>query len=331
MSPVAAFRLILLAAALCGGLLSCAPRRVAVTETRIALGTYVRIQVVVPPREQTRARRALDDVYGEILRLGSDFDYRSVGGGLARFNDGTRLLRREDPLLFSLLQEALAYARETGGRFDPTILPIIRLWGFDTDEPHLPDDESIRRALHRVGYEQVRVEDGTIVKPPGVTLDLSGIAKGKIVDVARLELRKAGYDNFLVDAGGDITVRGTNARGEPWRIAIQDPRHANDYVGVLQKTDVSIITSGDYERYFMEGGKRYSHLFDPATGYPATDLTSVTVIADEAAFGDAVATAVFVMGRDEGYDFLVGRGIEGLLIYRGSDGLERRATPGFWR
>lgn len=318
-----------LACALVTGILcvSCAPRRMPVTETRIALGTYVKVIIVAPPRAHVRARRNIEQLYEKIGRLEGAFDYRS---GLAGFNRSTRLQREDDPILFSLIRDALAYARTTDGYFDPTILPIVRLWGFDTESPRLPDDEDIQRALERVGYSRIRVDEGVIEKPRDLSLDLSGIAKGRIVDLLREEILRAGFNDFLVDAGGDIAVWGMNARGEPWRVAVQNPLRSDAYTGVLQKTNISIVTSGDYERFFIHDDKRYGHLFDPSTGYPADDLTSVTVLTEEAAFGDAVATAVFVMGRDRGYRFLLEREIEGLIIFQTPEGLQTRATPGFW-
>jgi thiamine biosynthesis lipoprotein len=314
----------------CISCVSCAPRRLPVTETRIALGTYVKVNIVTHPRERNRARRTIDELYEEVDRFESAFDYRTEEGGLTRFNRSTRMERADDPILFSLIQDALAYARETDGYFDPTILPIIRLWGFDTENPRLPADEEIRRALDRVGYSRIRVGEGVIEKPPGLSLDLSGIAKGRIVDLLRDELLREGFEDFLLDAGGDISVGGMNARGEPWRVAIQDPVRSDAYAGILQRTNISIVTSGDYERFFIHDDRRYGHLFDPSTGYPADDLTSVTVLTEEAAFGDAVATAVFVMGRERGYRFLREREIEGLLMFQTAEGLETRATPGFW-
>jgi thiamine biosynthesis lipoprotein len=265
-----------------------------------------------------------------VVRFESAFDYRTEEGGLSQFNRSTRLRREDDPILFSLIRDALAYARETDGYFDPTLLPIIRLWGFDTENPRLPPDEEIRRALDRVGYARIRVGEEVIEKPRELSLDLSGIAKGRIVDLLREEILGEGFEDFLVDAGGDIAVGGMNTRGEPWRIAIQDPVQSDAYTGILQRTNISIVTSGDYERFFIHEDRRYGHLFDPSTGYPADDLTSVTVLTEEAAFGDAVATAVFVMGRERGYRFLLEEDIEGLLIFQTPEGLETRATPGFW-
>jgi thiamine biosynthesis lipoprotein len=151
------------------------------------------------------------------------------------------------------------------------------------------------------------------------------------VDLTCDLIREAGFSNFLVDAGGDIYVSGRNLRGSAWRIAIQDPDNRERYSGILEKSDTAIVTSGDYESFFEQDGRRYSHLLNPFTGYPESDIRSVTVVAEETAFADAVATAVFIMGSRKGFSFLEARGIEGLIQYVNTEGLlESESTPRFW-
>jgi thiamine biosynthesis lipoprotein len=171
-----------------------------------------------------------------------------------------------------------------------------------------------------------------MVKPREVKLDLSGIAKGRIVDLIRDYIRSEGYENFLIDAGGDIYVSGRNSQRKLWRIAIQDPVKKTEYRGILEKKDTAIVTSGDYERFFIEDGKRYSHLFNPKTGYPVSNMKSVTILLPETAFADAVATAVFAMGSERGFNFLVEHEIEGYIIFDTEDGdIDSKSTMEFWR
>jgi FAD:protein FMN transferase len=260
------------------------------------------------------------------------FDYRREGGALYRFNRGTTLEKNEDSLLYDLVKKAVEAAELTGGFFDPTILPVIHVWGFDTDSPKRPPDNLIRESLKNVGYKRVEVHEDRIVKPADVSLDLSGIAKGRIVDLASDFLKSGGYRDFLVNAGGDVYVNGRNAEGKKWRIAIQDPVRPDHYSAMVNKTDSAVVTSGDYERFFVEGGKRYCHLFNPFTGYPGSDIRSTTILAGDTMFADAIATAVSVMGSKEGFAFLLRSGIEGYLIYNGDgDGVESKNTPGFWK
>jgi thiamine biosynthesis lipoprotein len=161
-----------------------------------------------------------------------------------------------------------------------------------------------------------------------VRLDLSGIAKGKIVDMARDRLRDAGFSDFLVDAGGDIYVGGRNLNRRKWRVAIQDPVQRDRFSGIVEKSEVAIVTSGDYENFFTRDGKRYTHLLNPFTGYSDSDIRSVTIIAHDTAFADAIATAVFTMGSREGYQFLLEHGVEGYIIY--GEARKSFSTSHFW-
>ncbi len=310
---------------------SCSGKKVTISDTRIALGTYVKISIVTNKKENTRVLKILEQAYNTIAEYEKNFDYRSRRGALEAFNKSVLLKRQDNEILFELLRDALQYAELTDGYFDPTVLPIVRVWGFDTESPHLPTEEEVKSALKRVGYTKVTVDDGRIEKPQNVQLDLSGVAKGKIVDLVRLFLIKNGYNDFLIDAGGDIYVRGFTDQNRKWRIAIQDPLNSNRFSGILEKTDMAIVTSGDYERFFIENNRRYSHLFNPKTGYPFSDCRSVTVLADETAFGDAIATAVFVMGSERGYAFLERMGIEGLIMYMDDKKLKSIFTEAFWK
>jgi len=311
-------------------LASCADKKISISDTRIALGTYVNISIVTEKKDSNRALNILEKAYKKIAGYETNLDYRRKGGALSIFNNATALKRQDDKVLFDLLCDALRYADMTGGYFDPTVLPIVSAWEFDTESPHLPTGQEIQSALKKVGYTNVTVDDGKIEKPLYVQFDLSAIAKGKIVDLVRLFLIENGYDNFLIDAGGDIYVRGLTDQNRKWRIAIQDPVNSDRFSGILEKTDTAIVTSGDYERYFIEDNIRYSHLLNPKTGYPFSDCRSVTVLTDDTSYGDAIATAVFVMGSAKGYAFLESRGIKGLIMYMDDKKLKTISTNEFW-
>ena len=311
--------------------ISCAAKLTTISDTTIALGTYVQLSLVARRGSEQDAKRDLQEVYAIIDDLWARFDYRYEGGALHRFNRSKKIEKSEDELLFSLLESSLEYARFTNGYFDPTLLPVVDLWGFNRGKPRLPSPEEIAAALEHVGHEKVTASDGVIEKPLPVKFDLSGIAKGRIVDLIREHLLTNGYEDFLVNAGGDIYVNGLNEERRKWRVAIQDPLRQNEYSGIIEKTNAAIVTSGDYEQFFVENGVKYSHLFNPKTGYPASEIHSVTVVSDTTAFADAVATAVFSMGESEGYSFLVKHGLEGFFIFSDARGNTRKKhTPGFW-
>ena len=309
---------------------SCTSRLISVNHTEIALGTYVKLIIVTKKGDRYGAQEAIDDVYALMNTFEGDFDYRDDDGELARFNRGTVLLREENSTLFTLLEQSLGFSQLTDGYFDPTVLPLTQVWGFDGGSPGIPKPEDLEEALQRIGYQYVSITDDRIEKPVSVRFDLSGIAKGKIVDLARDYLRSAGFDDFLVDAGGDIYVSGRNLDRMKWRVAIQDPVHRDSYSGIVEKSNAAIVTSGDYENFFIHNGKRYSHLFNPFTGFPDSDVKSVTIVSDETTSGDALATAVFTMGSSEGFQFLLEHGIEGYIIYDSGDDIESLSTPRFW-
>jgi thiamine biosynthesis lipoprotein len=312
--------------------MSCTAKLTTISDTTIALGTYVQLTLVSRKGGEQEAKRDLQEVYAIIDDLWARFDYRYEGGALNRFNMSEKIEKNEDELLFSLLELSLEYAKFTNGYFDPTLLPVVNLWGFNRGTPRLPSPEKISEALGYVGHEKVTVSEGVIEKPLQVKFDLSGVAKGRIVDLIREHLITNGYEDFLVNAGGDIYVNGLNEERKKWRIAIQDPLRQNEYSGILEKTNAAVVTSGDYEQFFFENGVKYSHLFNPKTGYPQSEIHSVTVVSDNTAFADAVATAVFSMGKSEGYSFLEKNGVEGFLIYSDAQGnTQKKHTPGFWK
>ncbi len=266
-----------------------------------------------------------------IYDFDNKLDYRNKNGALWQFNNSNQITKQEDELLFSFLEEALNLAHLTAGYFDPTILPIVQLWGFNSGNPRVPSEYAINENLKYIGYEKVILMKDRILKPETTKFDLSGIAKGKIVDILRDHLRSENYHNFLINAGGDIYVSGTTKDRNKWRIAIQDPVQENQYSGVVEKSDRAVVTSGDYEQFFIEDGVRYSHLFNPKTGYPFSDIKSVTIIADNTSFADAIATAVFCMGSEEGFSFLTRNTIKGFIIYQNADEkILTKSTPGFW-
>ena len=312
-------------------LVSCSTSRTEISKTKIVLGTFVQINIISSKNESEKTETAVENVFIKIEEYEKIYDHRPESGNLNKFNNSTSILKKNANELFSLLTESLHFARLTGGYFDPTVLPIVQIYGFDTDTPSFPGDDKILTVLKTVGYEKVTMYEDRIEKPLYVKFDLGGIAKGKIVDLIRDQLDQSGYSDFLINAGGDIYVRGLNRDKKKWKIAIQDPGKEDSFNAIIEKTDTAIVTSGDYERFFIEDGIRYSHLFNPKTGYPFSDCKSVTILSDNASFADAAATAVFAMGSTTGFAFLSENSIEGYIIYSSENGkIETKSTTGFW-
>ncbi len=260
------------------------------------------------------------------------FDHRYPDSPIGELNrEGRGKPPRE---VLEVLLSARAVAERSGGAFDPTILPLTALWSFDSGG-RLPAEQEIAGARRRVDYSRLVIgPDGEVSLPRDFGLDLGGIAKGAVVDLLGGYLLRQGYEDFLIDAGGDILVCGLKGGTTPWRVAIRHPRNNQAVIGVLTSGEkgklLAIATSGDYERFFEQGGVRYHHILDPRTGYPARGLASVTVIAPSCAAADALATAAFVLGPDEGQRLLEERpDTEGLLITERNGRLEARGTAGF--
>jgi thiamine biosynthesis lipoprotein len=228
--------------------------------------------------------------------------------------------------LARMVDQALRIAEATGGAFDPTWHSVGKLWDFKADPPVLPDDAEIERALAKVDWSRVEVdlEASTVTLPAGTTIGLGGIAKGYGVDRAVAVLREHGVEHALVNAGGDLRTLGRD-RGRPWEIAIRHPRRRGDVMATVPISNLCVVTSGDYERFFELHGVRYHHILDPRTGRPATGCLSATVIGPEASLCDALATALCVLGPERGLA-LVERldAVEALLV--GLDGEVRRSS-----
>jgi thiamine biosynthesis lipoprotein len=208
--------------------------------------------------------------------------------------------------LFQVLERALHFAELSGGAFDPTIGPLVRLWNIGSDPPRLPGEEEIREHLALVDWRGLILdpEAGTaFLTRPGMALDLGAIAKGYAADEAARLAREGGARRGILDLGGNILALGARDReGRPWRIGVQDPLDARGAAaGVLPARDRGVVTSGVYERYFEAGGRRYHHILSTADGRPVDNgLLSVTIVADRSIDADALSTAVFALGYERG-------------------------------
>ncbi len=221
------------------------------------------------------------------------------------------------PLTCKVIHEGLLIWKETDGAFDISLYPLIHLWGFDTKSPTLPSPASIQNALKVTGSAGVVCDPDrhrVMLKKPGMGLDLGGIAKGFAVDRAVALLRSRGIKNFIVNAGGDLYCAGQHL-SRPWRIGIQDPDNPQAIIAALSLSNRAIATSGDYENFFIRDKVRYHHILNPVTGTPARGLRSVSILSKTTMEADALATALFVMGRVKAMQWLkVHPGYAGILV-----------------
>ena len=235
---------------------------------------------------------------------------------------------------FNIAQEA---ARLSDGYFDPTISPIVAAWGFsyksgDSLTPQLID--SLRQL---VDYRNIRIENGKVVKEnPAMTLDFNAIAQGYTSDLIARFLESRGVKNFLVDTGGEIMARGEKPDGKPWIVGIEKPAENMDSERIVQTRialcDKGLVTSGSTRKYVERNGKRYSHCINPKTGYPVEhQLLSVTVMAENSVWADALASICMVMGKERSLPLIQNMdGVEAYYIFvNGQNELETFATEGF--
>jgi FAD:protein FMN transferase len=298
-----------------------------VRRTELRMGTPVTLIAVHPDGDE--ARRWITSAFAEMERLESILSRHREGTPVARLNRSGFLREAPDELL-DVVRAGLALSRRSGGAFDMTVAPLLALHRSrfsDTGKP--PEEDEVARALERVGYERLHVEGATLsFERAGMALTLDGIAKGYVVDRTVACLGRAGAEHVLVEAGGDMAATGTSAPGAPWRVGIQHPERPGEPLGILEVRRGGIATSGDYIHSFTPD-RMHHHILDPRTGWSPREARSVTVTTPSALEADALSTAVFVLGAEEGRALLESLdGVEGLIVTR--DGREVR-TRGFPR
>jgi len=280
--------------------MGCAPKPV--SRAGFFFGTV--IEVTVSGSGSAAGEAALDAVFSRFEELEQRLSATVAGSDVDRLGDGAGEAVAVSDDALRVLSRAYYFAELTGGAFDPTIGPLVALWGIGSDGARVPSDEEITAARALVDYRRASVDEaaGTATLSAGQRADLGGIAKGYAADEAGRILNEAGIGHALVNLGGNILTLGGRPEGGPWRIGLQDPfGERGDYIGVLEITDGTAVTSGAYERYFEKDGVRYHHLLDPSTGYPArSGLVSVTIVAPSSTDADALSTAAFILGPEEG-------------------------------
>lgn len=243
----------------------------------------------------------------ELHRIESVMSTWRPASEISRMNanaDGTmRTVSRE---LFTVVDSAFYYAAVTGGAFDITARPLVRLWGFQGGEARLPSETEIDSALELVGYEHVALDASIpgMALPAGMELDLAGIAKGYAVDRCVAMLVARGVTSALVNLGGNIYALGAPPGKRGWSIGIRDPWGERSTVGALILKDEAVATSGNYENFVEIDGVRYGHIIDPSTGHTVDHALSVTVTASTALASDALATGLFVLGGERGSELV---------------------------
>jgi thiamine biosynthesis lipoprotein len=300
------------------------------------MGTSFSIKVVTD--DELNGSQLEQEVAGLLSHIDSNLSTWQPDSDLSLFNSNTSTDWIEVTTeLCDVIEAALNLSERTGGAFDITVGPLVNLWGFGPktrEVETVPTDESIASARKRVGYQNLQTDCLTPAirkSRPDVYVDLSAFAKGYAVDQLAELLDKQGIENYLVELGGELRLRGHNANSQSWAVAIEKPADFERTVQtVVHLTDQAMATSGDYRNFFEIDDQRYSHTIDSRTGRPvAHNAAAVTVISASAASADGLATALLVLGPEEGFEFAERENIAAYFLIRRGSNIEEIASTAF--
>ncbi|MGB1875600.1 MAG: FAD:protein FMN transferase [Rhodospirillaceae bacterium] len=296
------------------------------------MGTTLEISVYRPEAEAALGLEDLAVAHATIVEIDERLSLYKSNSELVEVNaKAGKGLQPISSQFSDVLSASTHFGDLSGGALDVAIQPLIALWGFyDVSTAEVPPNNEVSKVMSRVGIDHVQIaKDGTqVAMASGAGMDFGGIAKGVAVDRAIEVLKARGVPAGLINLGGNIRVFGALAEGRAWRIGIRHPRESR-IIGQVSLTSGAVATSGDYDRYFIHDGKRYSHILDPRTGWPVENIYSLTVVAPDATTADALSTAAFVLGEKQGMQLLTRcSDVEGVLLRPSatSDNLDAIAT-----
>lgn len=275
----------------------------------IAFGTVLEIQVRNADKKSADA--AIAKAFDEIRRIDTLFSTYTVQSPVWKINQADDTSVTVLPEIYDLMQRCDSVNKATDGSFDISVEALVKAWGFDTDNPFLPVKNKIDSALKSIGWSKISFAgNNQIIKRKLIKLNFGAVIPGYAADRAIKVLKNNGIKEALVNAGGEIREIGGG-----WVVGIQHPRRAYETICKIDLSGMAVATSGDYELYFEKDGKRYHHIFDPSTGYPAIGCMSVTVLAKDGFWADALSTGVFVLGPDKGMKLIEKlQDTEGMII-----------------
>ena len=311
---------------------------------------YIRFSGIAQGGEYSVTCRMADPRQAEELKQAVDDTLSAIDWSVSGYNKGsliTRVNNGENPplddIFVDLVQISKRLWRQSDGAFDPSCAPLFDLWGFGFTNGKMPTDEQVAQAMTLVGMDRYWIEeqpDGTryLAMPTGGKINFNAIAQGYSCDAVARVLEGFGCEDYLVAIGGEIVCKGRSSRGDDWRVWIDRPADGNNVSGemkqdVISITDCGLVTSGNYRKFYVVDGKKYSHTIDPITGRPVThNLLSATVIAEDSATADALATAMMVLGVERSQQLVASWGGNpargAYLVYGDQDDMKVWHTPG---
>lgn len=263
-----------------------------------------RFDITVVAQDSTEGNRYIDLAVAEIKRIErliSSWDSNSQTSAI-NANAGIGPVQ-VDQELFSLISRCMEISKITDGAFDISYASMDRIWKYDGSMTTMPSEEKIKASIAKVGYKKIKLDpsnSSVFLIQREMKIGFGGIGKGYAADQAKKLLIAEGVPAGIINASGDMNTWGKQPRGEDWKVAITNPMSKDKAYGLLPIKEGAVVTSGNYEKFVMFDGKRFSHIIDPRSGYPSTGILSVTVFGPKAELADALATSVFVMGIETG-------------------------------
>lgn len=284
-------------------LTGCEKKEELVTESAYMLGTHIEISIWTD--NVVNGKASIQKSFKRIEEIEKRMSVNIKESDISLLNKSAgKNSVKVNPDTAHVLNKAIKYARISEGAFDPTIGRLVKLWGIGTEKQKIPDNIEIQNALKYVDYEMLKptAENEFMLDMKGMQIDLGGIAKGYAGDEVYNILKSSGIKRAIINLGGNVLTLGKKADGSEWKVGIQNPlKPTGTHMGIVQVSDKSVVTSGNYERYFISDERKYHHILDTKTGYPVDNgIISTTIIAKSSIDADALSTAVFVKGINDG-------------------------------
>ena len=237
----------------------------------------------------------------KIMELDEKLSIGKENREISKFNKNGNAIVSDE--VYDLFQRSKALSEDTQGAFQPLMEPVMELWGFPSGNYRVPKEQELKKCLKKMDLEKVACKDEKneiCFEQKGMKVDLGGIAKGYTSDEVMRIFRENGVEHAVISLGGNTQTLGEKQDGSAWRVAVEDPQDTQDYLGIIEVKDKAVVTSGGYERYFEKDGKKYHHIIDPETGYPAENgILSASIISSDGTLADGLSTALFVMGLEK--------------------------------
>lgn len=277
-------------------------------ESRPSMTSYLDITIIDTPHEDQKIAQLMNGAYAV-----ADYWIRIISA----WQEGTDLYKVNQqagiaavpvhPALFELIRRSIKISEWTDGLFDVTFASIDKVWFFDKPMQCLPTEEDIACSVRNINYRHIQLnpdDQSIFIRNKGTKIELGAIGKGFIANQMKAYLVEKGVHSGIVNAGGDLCLWDKNEKNETWNIAIADPEKKENLIAWMPVERGAVATSGSYERYALIDGKKYAHIINPKTGYPISGLKSVTILSPDVELCDAIATAVFLLGKEKGLDFV---------------------------